>query len=154
MWMEDNESSFLLTGAKMGPSKQSVKRIQKIRVRLRSETEVTSFQSVKKLSLVLLSHSVMSDSATRWTAARQTSLSLSPRVCSNSCALSQWCHPTISSSVVPFPSCPQSLKQSEKQNKVKVSRQQPVASSLNIRKGKNQSLRSKMKMIAWGCHQS
>ena len=33
--------------------------------------------------------------------------SVSPRVCSNSCALSQWCHSTISSSVVPF-SCPQS----------------------------------------------
>ena len=33
----------------------------------------------------------------------------SPRVCSNSCPLSQWCHPTISSSVVPFSSCPQSL---------------------------------------------
>ena len=31
--------------------------------------------------------------------------SLSPRVCSNSCPLSQWCHPTISSSVVPFSSC-------------------------------------------------
>ena len=31
-----------------------------------------------------------------------------PRVCSNSCPLSQWWHPTISSSVVPF-SCPQSL---------------------------------------------
>ena len=28
--------------------------------------------------------------------------SLFPRVCSNSCSLSQWCHPTISSSVVPF----------------------------------------------------
>ena len=28
--------------------------------------------------------------------------SLSPRVCSNSCPLSQWCHPTISSSVAPF----------------------------------------------------
>ena len=27
---------------------------------------------------------------------------LSPRVCSNSCPLSQWCHPTISSSVAPF----------------------------------------------------
>ena len=27
-------------------------------------------------------------------------------VCSNSCPLSQWCHPTISSSVVPFFSCP------------------------------------------------
>ena len=35
--------------------------------------------------------------------------SLSPRVCSNSCPLSQWCHPTISSSVVPFSSCPQSF---------------------------------------------
>ena len=33
--------------------------------------------------------------------------SLSPWVCSNSCALSQWCHPTISSSVAPFSSCPQ-----------------------------------------------
>ena len=31
--------------------------------------------------------------------------SLSPRACSNSCALSQWCHPTISSSVIPFSSC-------------------------------------------------
>ena len=27
----------------------------------------------------------------------------------NPCPLSQWCHPAISSSVVPFPSCPQSL---------------------------------------------
>ena len=35
--------------------------------------------------------------------------SLSPRVCSNSYPLSQWCHPTISSSVTPFPSCPQSF---------------------------------------------
>ena len=35
--------------------------------------------------------------------------SLSPGVCSESCLLSQWCHPTISSSVVPFFSCPQSL---------------------------------------------
>ena len=29
----------------------------------------------------------------------------SPRACSNSCPLSQWCHPTISSSVIPFSSC-------------------------------------------------
>jgi len=28
--------------------------------------------------------------------------SLTPRACSNSCPLSQWCHPTISSSVIPF----------------------------------------------------
>ena len=30
-------------------------------------------------------------------------------VCSNSCSLSQWCHPTISSSVAAFSSCPQSF---------------------------------------------
>ena len=36
-----------------------------------------------------------------------------PGVHSNSCPLSQWCHPAISSSVVPFSSCPQSLPASE-----------------------------------------
>ena len=48
--------------------------------------------------------------ATPWTAASQASLpclALSPRVCSISCPLCQWCHSTISSSVVPFSSCPQ-----------------------------------------------
>ena len=35
--------------------------------------------------------------------------SRSPRVCSNSCPLSWWRHPTISSSVAPFFSCPQSF---------------------------------------------
>ena len=38
--------------------------------------------------------------------ARLPCLSPSPRVCANSCPLSRWCHPTISSSVVPFSSCP------------------------------------------------
>ena len=38
---------------------------------------------------------------------------LTPRVYLNSCPLSQWCHPTISSSVVPFSSCPQSFPASE-----------------------------------------
>ena len=33
----------------------------------------------------------------------------SHRVCSNSSPLSQWCHPNISSSVIPFSSCPQSF---------------------------------------------
>ena len=32
-----------------------------------------------------------------------------PGVHSNSCPLSQWCHPALSSSVIPFSSCPQSL---------------------------------------------
>ena len=35
--------------------------------------------------------------------------SRSPRVCWNSSPLSQWCHPTISPSVIPFSSCPQSF---------------------------------------------
>ena len=35
--------------------------------------------------------------------------SQSPRVCSVSCPLNWWCHPTISFSVIPFPSCLQSF---------------------------------------------
>ena len=45
-----------------------------------------------------------------WTAAHQACLFLlSPGACSNSCPLSRWCHPTISSSVTPFSSCLQSF---------------------------------------------
>ena len=40
---------------------------------------------------------------------RIPSPSLSPGVFSNSCPLSWWCHSTISSSVTPFSSCPQSF---------------------------------------------
>ena len=48
--------------------------------------------------------------ATPWTAAHQASLSfLSPRVCSDSCPLSRWCHPTVSSPIVPLSSCLQSV---------------------------------------------
>ena len=62
-----------------------------------------SIQSVQSLSRVRLY-------ATPWTAARQASLSVTtPGVYPNSCPSSQWWHPTISSSVVPFSSCPQSF---------------------------------------------
>ena len=45
-----------------------------------------------------------------WTAACQDPCpSQSPRVRSNSCPLSQWCHPAISSSFIPFSSFPQSF---------------------------------------------
>ena len=47
-----------------------------------------------------------------WTIACLLCPSLSPRVCSNSCPLSRWYNPTISSSVVPFSSCPQSSQAS------------------------------------------
>ena len=48
------------------------------------------------LLLLLFSRSVMSDSATPWTAAHQLPCpSPSSGTCSNSCPLSRWCHPTI-----------------------------------------------------------
>ena len=55
---------------------------------------------------VQFSCSMLSDSATPWTAARQASLSITnSQSLLKLCPLSQWCHPTISSSVVPFSSC-------------------------------------------------
>ena len=49
-----------------------------------------------------------------WPHGRQHArLPWTPRACSNSCPLSQWCHPAISSSVIPFSSCPQSFPASE-----------------------------------------
>ena len=46
-----------------------------------------------------------------WQHARLPSPLLSPRVCSNSCPLSQWCHPTILTFASPF-SFPQSFRAS------------------------------------------
>ena len=68
-----------------------------------------------QFSSVQFSHSVMSDSLQPHESqhARPPCPSLSPRVHLNSCPSSQWCHPAISSSVVPFSSCPQSLPASE-----------------------------------------
>ena len=66
-------------------------------------------------STVHFSCSVMSDSL--WPHepqhARPPCPSPTPGVHPNSCPSSQWCHPTISSSVIPFSSCPQSFQTSE-----------------------------------------
>ena len=63
------------------------------------------------LGSVQFSCSVVSDSL--WPHglqnARPPCPSLIPGVYPNPCPLSQWCHPAISSSVIPFSSCPQSL---------------------------------------------
>ena len=61
--------------------------------------------------LLLFSHLVVSDSLQPHGVqhARLPCPALSPEVYSNSCPLSRWCHPTISSSVTLFPSCPQSF---------------------------------------------
>ena len=68
------------------------------------------FSSVH-FSPVQFSRSVVSDSLRPHESqhARPPCPSPTPGVHSNSCPSSQWCHPTISSSVVPFSSCPPSL---------------------------------------------
>ena len=71
------------------------------------ELKNLGLSSISAIS-VQFSRSVVSDSATPWTAARQASLSIT-----NSQSLlklmSSWCHPIISSSVIPFSSCLQSF---------------------------------------------
>ena len=74
-----------------------------------SEIRTTSFLWL--MHSVQFSRSVVSDSLRPHESqhARPPCPSPTPRVYSNSCQLSQWCHPTISSSVAPFSSCPQSF---------------------------------------------
>ena len=66
------------------------------------------------LSSVQFSCSVVSDSLRphELQHARPPCPSPTPRVYPNSCPLSWWCHPTISSSVITFSSCPQSFQAS------------------------------------------
>ena len=67
------------------------------------------------VSSVQFSCSVVSDSLQPHESqhARPSCPSPTPGVHPNSCASSQWCHPAISSSVIPFSSCPQSLPASQ-----------------------------------------
>ena len=71
------------------------------------------FKNVKKNQeiLLLFNFSVLSDSLQPHGLQHTRLLcpSPTPGVCSNSCPLCWWCHPTISSSVVPFSSCLQSF---------------------------------------------
>ena len=64
-----------------------------------------------RLHSVLFSRSVVSNSSRPHESqhARLPCPSPIPGVYSNSCPSNQWCHPAISSSVIPFSSCPQSL---------------------------------------------
>ena len=76
------------------------------RVKSVSTTKMESqfqFSSIQSLSRVQLF-------ATPWTVARQASCPPpTPWDYPNSCPLSQWCHPTMSFSVIPFSSCHQSF---------------------------------------------
>jgi len=71
----------------------------------------TELYPVKWFSSVQFGPSVMSDSLRPHESqhTRPPCPSPTPGVHPNSCTLSRWCHPDISSSVVPFSSCPQSL---------------------------------------------
>ena len=80
-------------------------------------TALGNFQGAWLLGnmLSLCSHSILSNSL--WPHGLQCAKlpcpSSSPGVCSNSCSSSWWCHPTVSSSVIPFSSCLQSFPASE-----------------------------------------
>ena len=73
------------------------------------------FLLLEGFSSVQFSRSVVSDSLQPRESqqTRPPCPSPTPGVHSNSCPSSHWCHPAISSSVVPFSSCPQSLPASE-----------------------------------------
>ena len=68
------------------------------------EFEISRCKLVYQFNSVHFSHSVVSDSLRPHGLehARPPCPLPTPRIDSNSCALSRWCHPTISSSVVPF----------------------------------------------------
>ena len=75
---------------------------------LRSKSD-SSYQG--KVSLVQFNHSIVSNSLQPHEPqhTRPPCPSPTPGVHPNPCPSSQWCHPTISSSVIPFSSCPQSF---------------------------------------------
>ena len=82
----------------------------------RNETKINICHQISKLSEAIISTvqfscSVMSDSLRPHEPqhARLPCPSPTTGVHPNSCPLSRWCHPTISSSVIPFSSCPQSF---------------------------------------------
>ena len=97
--------------SKAGKWKVKVKSLSRVRL---SATPWTAPHQVA-LSSVQFSLSVVSDSLRSHESqhTRPPCPSPTPWVHSNSCPSSQWCHPDISSSVVPFSSCPQPLPASE-----------------------------------------
>ena len=68
-----------------------------------SMSQSALFSSIQLLSCVRIFATPLT------TVARPLCPSPTPGVHPNSCPLSRWCHPAISSSVVPFSSCPQSF---------------------------------------------
>ena len=84
-------------------------------IKKKSRKVTCSSQWREEVCSVQFSGSVMSHSLRPHESqhARPPCPSPTPRVQSNSCPSSRWCHPAISSSVIPFSSCPQSLPASD-----------------------------------------
>ena len=78
-------------------------------------------------------------------------LPLSPRVCLNSHPLSQWYHPTISSSVVPFSSCPQSFPASGSfpMSQLFTSGGQSIGVSASVLPTNIQASISRLTLVSW-----
>ena len=110
------------------PFTVATKRIKYLRINLPRETKELYTENYKTLmkeikdinrwrdspcswSVSQFSHSVMSDTLRphELQHARPPCPSPTPRVYSDSCPLSRWCHPAFLSSVVPFSSCLQSF---------------------------------------------
>ena len=96
-------TDFIVLGSKItgdGDCSHEIKRC--LLLGRKAMTNLVQFSSV---------HSLMSNSLRPYGLqhARSPCPSATPRVYSNSCALSWWCHPTISSSVIPFSSHHQSF---------------------------------------------
>ena len=102
----ETETDFIFLGSKITADGDCSHKIQ--RHLLLGRKAMTNFSSVQ------FSSSVVSNSLQphEWQHARPPCPSPTPRVYSNSGPSSRWCHPAISSSVVPFSSCPQSLSAS------------------------------------------
>ena len=107
-WRSSIQSAKTRLGADFGSDHELV--IAKYRLKLTKVGKTT-----RPFSSVQFSCSVVSDALQPHESrhARLPCSSPTPGVHSDSRPLSHWCHPAISSSVVPFSSCPQSLPASE-----------------------------------------
>ena len=112
-WLSDNADDTTL----MAESEEELKSLLKEeseKVGLKLSIKKTKIMAFCPISSVQFSHSVVSNSLLPHGLqhAGPPYPSPTPRACSNSYPLSRWCHPTISSSVVPFSSSLQSFQAS------------------------------------------